>query len=158
VDRALTNQEAFDIAVLHLLNQGQRCFNASGMSRYRGTRGKNAIGALIPDELYTPAMEGRTIQQILGGGSPEYPRLREYLGGVPAPLLKELQDLHDRMGECLPSMFRDLVVAGCNPIARAFGLSARMAHLWLAYQRLPGPHLARIASSEPAGRTSSIAA
>src|ERR1051325_5280455 len=64
---SMNNQQAFDIAVLHLLNQGQWCVNSSGKSRYRGLRGgKNAVGALIPEILYASAMEGKTLQQLLG--------------------------------------------------------------------------------------------
>jgi hypothetical protein len=143
VDRKLTNQAAFDIAVLHLLNQGHSCFNASGESKYRGSRGKSAIGALIPDHLYVTSMEGKTIQQLLSASSGGYESLRERLGGVTTSLLNELQDLHDRVGECLPSLFRHLVLAGCDRIARAFGLSPRLAHFWVAYQRIPGPRIMR---------------
>jgi hypothetical protein len=57
--RRLTNQDAFDGAMLHLLNQGHSCVSASGQARYRGPRGKSAIGALIPDELYVTSMEGK---------------------------------------------------------------------------------------------------
>ena len=152
VERKLTNQEAFDIAVLHLLNQGHCSFNASGKSKHRGPRGKSAIGALIPDELYVIAMEGRTIQQLLSGSSADYASLRERLGGVTLPLLNELQDLHDRIGACLPSLFRHLVLAGCQRIAQAFGLSSRLAQLSIVYQRLPGPRIGLPAVETPASR------
>jgi hypothetical protein len=69
---------------------------------------------------------------------------------VTGPLLNELQDLHDRIGECLPSLFRHLVVGGCDRIARAFGLSSRLAHLCVAYHRLPGPRILRPVVSPPA--------
>jgi hypothetical protein len=141
VGRKLTNQDAFDIAVLHLLNQGHCCFNASGRSKYRSSRGRSSIGALIPDRLYMSSMEGKTIQQLLTGSGADYECLRERLGGVKTSLLSELQDLHDRTGQCLPSLFRHLVLAGCHRIAQAFGLSPRLAHLWVAYQRISGPRI-----------------
>jgi hypothetical protein len=151
----LTNQNAFDLAVLHLLNQGHRCVSASGKPRYRGSRGKSAIGALIPDQLYVTAMEDKTLHQMLHSSSADYEKLRERLGGVTPALLSELQDLHDRMGECLPSMFRHLVLAGSSRIAQMFGLTPRMTHLWVAYQRIPGPQKPRPApdgtASRPAG-------
>ena len=150
VERKLTNQDAFDIAVLHLLNQGHGCFSASGKSRYRAPHGKSAIGALIPDYLYVISMEGKTIRQMLAASSADYANLRERLGGVTTPLLSELQDLHDRIGGCLPSLFRHLVLAGCYRIAQEFGLSARMAHLWVAYQHIPGPQIIRNAAELPA--------
>jgi hypothetical protein len=160
----LTNQDAFDIAVLHLLNQGHRSVSASGKSRYRCSRGKSAVGALIPEHLYAISMEGKTVHQLLAASGADYETLREHLGAVTASLLGELQDLHDRMGECLPSMFRHLVIAGCTRIARMFSLNMRLVQLCMAYQRIPGPQfiraaagpLARDAMNSPEALSSSI--
>ena len=161
-EQRLTNQNAFDIAVLHLLNQGHRCVSASGKPRHRGSRGKSAIGALIPDHLYVTSMEDKTVHQMLHSSSADYQRVRERLGGVTPSLLSELQDLHDRMGECLPSMFRHLVLAGSSRIAQMFGLTPRMANLWMAYQRIPGPQNPRPGTdgtaSRPAGDFKRVAA
>src|SRR5882724_1696602 len=66
--RRLTNQDAFDGAMLHLLNQGHSCLSASGQARYRGPRGKSAIGALIPDELYVTSIEGKKLHHWLAAG------------------------------------------------------------------------------------------
>lgn len=141
---SIINQGAFDIALLHLLIQGHRSVSSSGRSQLRAPRGgKSAIGALIPDSLYGNSMEGKTVQQLLAASGPEYDRLREHLSGVARPLLNELQDLHDRTGECLPSLFREIVLAGGQRIARMFGLSVRMIHLWSAYRKLSGPRLPR---------------
>src|SRR5947208_2136749 len=63
--RRLTNQDAFDGAMLHLLNQGRSCLSANGQARYRGPRGKSAIGALIPDALYITSMEGKSLRHWL---------------------------------------------------------------------------------------------
>ena len=140
---SINNQGAFDTALLHLLTQGHRSVAASGRSRLRALRGgKSAIGALIPDPLYTNSMEGKTIQQLLAERGPEYDSLREHFSGVALPLLNELQDLHDRTGECLPSLFREIVLEGGNRIARMFGLSVRMLRLWSAYRKLSGPRIA----------------
>jgi hypothetical protein len=146
VERKLTNQDAFDIAVLHLLNQGNGSFSASGKARHRGPRGKSAVGALVSDRLYTVTMEGKTIHQVLAGSSAEYESVRERLGGVTPSLLNDLQALHDRIGSCLPSLFRHLVLADGYRIAQAFGLSVRMVHLWVAYQRIRGPWIPRSAA------------
>jgi hypothetical protein len=138
----MNNQEAFDIAVLHLLNQAQRCVNSNGRSQYRGSGGcKNAVGALIPDHLYWNSMDGKTVPQMLVATGSEYDRLREHLSGVAPRLLNELQDLHDRTGNCLPSLFRDIVMAGGHRIAQLFGLSSRMLHRWVAYRKIPGPQM-----------------
>jgi hypothetical protein len=64
---------------------------------------------------------------------------REHFSGVTPHLLTELQDLHDRSGSCLPSLFRDIIRDGAQRIARIFGLSSRMIHLWAAYRKLSGP-------------------
>ena len=138
----MNNQGAFDIALLHLLNQAHRCVSSSGRSQFRGTRGgKSAIGALIPDRLYWNSMEGKTVQQLLVVTGPGYDALREHLSAVTPQLLSELQDLHDRTGNCLPSLFRDIVLAGGHRIARMFGLSVRMIQLWAAYRKLAGPRV-----------------
>ena len=140
---SMNNQGAFDIALLHLLNQGHRSVSASGRSQLRGPRGKSAVGALIPDRLFWNSMEGKSVQQLLVGTGPGYDPLREHWNGVTVPLLNELQDLHDRTGECLPSMFRDIILEGGLRIARMFGLSMRMIRLWSTYQKLSGPRLPR---------------
>ena len=138
----MNNQGAFDTALLHLLNQGHRSVSASGRSLLRAAQGgKNAIGALIPDHLYRKSMEGKTVQQLLTATGPEFDSLREHFSGTALPLLNELQDLHDRTGACLPSLFREIVLEGGPRIARMFGLSVRMLQLWSAYRKLAGPRV-----------------
>ncbi len=137
----MNNQGAFDTALLHLLNQGHRSVSSSGQSRLRSLRGKSAIGALIPDDLYAKSLDGLTVQQLLAVASPDRYALRKHFADVTLPLLTELQDLHDRTGECLPSLFREIVLAGGQRIARMFGLSVRVLHLWSAYRKLGGPRL-----------------
>ena len=140
----MNNQGAFDTALLHLLIQGHRSVSSSGRSQLRGSEGsKSAIGALIPEPLYRNSMEGKAIQQLLAAYNPEYLPLRRHLSGVGLPLLNALQDLHDRTGECPPSLFRETVRAGGQRIARTFGLSMRMIQLWSAYRNLSGPRLPR---------------
>jgi hypothetical protein len=121
------------------LNQGHRSVSASGRTQLRSLRGKSAIGALIPDQLYAKSMEGMSVQQVLAAAG--HGALREHFAGVMLPLLNELQDLHDRTGECLPSLFREMVLAGGQRIARMFGLSVRMLHLWSTYRKLAGPRV-----------------
>jgi hypothetical protein len=139
--RRLTNQDAFDGAMLHLLNQGHSCLSASGQSRYRGPRGKSAIGALIPDELYVTSMEGKKLHHWLAARSSEYDALRERLGSVTPSLLDDLQDLHDRSGACMPSLYRHLVLAGAQRIAQSFKLSMRLVHRSATYQHIRGPQI-----------------
>ena len=147
--RRLTNQDAFDGAMLHLLNQGHSCVSASGQARYRGLRGKSAIGALIPDELYVTSMEGKNVHRCLTAQGSEYDALRERLGNVAPSLLDELQDLHDRIGACMPSLYRHLAVAGAQRIAHSFKLSMTLVHRCAAYQHLRGPQIFSTADTRP---------
>ena len=134
----MNNQEAFDIAVLHLLNQAHGCMSSSGKGQYRGTKGgKSGLGALIPDRLYSNSMEGKSIHQVLAA----HDELREHLKGVSPRLLTEIGDLHDRIGRCLPSLFRDIVLDGCPRVAQNFGLSLKRVQVWKAYRKLPGPQM-----------------
>jgi hypothetical protein len=145
--RRLTNQDAFDRAMLHLLNQGHSCLSASGQSRYRGSRGKSAIGALIPDELYVTSMEGKKLHHWLAAQGPEYDALRERLGSVTPSLLDDLQDLHDRSGACMPSLYRHLILAGAQRIAQNFKLSMSLVHRCASYQHMRGPQIFSAAST-----------
>ena len=139
--RKLTNQDAFDGAMLHLLNQGHSCVTASGQARYRGPRGKSAIGALIPDELYVTSMEGKKVHHWLAARGSEYDALRERLGGVTPSLLDDLQDLHDRSGACMPNLYRHLALAGAQRIAQSFKLSMSLVHRCATYQHIRGPQI-----------------
>lgn len=63
----MTNQEAFNIIVRHMRQQGKRSMSSDipGMCAYRGKDGtKCAVGALIPDEEYHPDMEGESVEWI----------------------------------------------------------------------------------------------
>jgi hypothetical protein len=87
------------------------------------SKNSSPVPGFFPDRLYWNSMEGKTVQQLLAATGPGYDPLREHLSGVALPLLNELQDLHDRAGNCLPSLFRDIVLAGGQRIAKMFGVS-----------------------------------
>ncbi|MGQ7794513.1 hypothetical protein ACUN0C_19080 [Faunimonas sp. B44] len=80
-------QEAFDFVVRHLFKQGERAVAEGGGCLYRGPDGtKCAVGCLIPDELYTPRLEGNSVFMLP----------QRVLDQLPAPsLLNELQIAHD---------------------------------------------------------------
>jgi hypothetical protein len=141
ITRRLTNQDAFEIAMLHLLNQGHSCLSASGQPRYRTPRGKSAIGALIPDQLYVPSLEGKKLQHWLTTRDAEYTALRERFAGVTPSLLGDLQDLHDRSGACMPSLYRHLVLAGAQRIAQSFKLSMKLVQRCATYQHIKAPQI-----------------
>lgn len=96
---SLSNQEIYDISARHLLTQKQRAVRErddSGMCLYRSPGGlKCAVGALIKDEHYHPALEGkdpslRSVQlALLASGVDTQGRVALYL-------LTELQRIHDR--------------------------------------------------------------
>lgn len=82
-----TKKEMFDKVSKHLLAQNARCME-NLLCRYRNSEGmKCAIGALIPDELYSPSMEGCIARQL----NQRYNLWPEELN----PLAADLQDIHD---------------------------------------------------------------
>ena len=87
-------QEIFDTVATHLLKQGRRAVNPDipEMCHYRGAGGTAcAVGVLIPDEVYDPMMEGRTVIGLLSHPGFKLPR---WLWNNET-LLIELQDVHD---------------------------------------------------------------
>jgi hypothetical protein len=156
--RRLTNQDAFDAAMLHLLNQGHSCVSTSGQARYRGPRGKSAIGALIPEELYVTSMEGRKVHHLLAARGSEYDALRGRLGSVTPSLLDDLQDLHDRSGACMPKLYRHLALAGAQRIAQSFKLSMSLVHRCALYQHIRGPQISSAARARAIDRARAIPA
>jgi hypothetical protein len=99
------------------------------------------MGALIPDELYVSSMEGKPVRHWLAAPGSQYDALRERLGGVTPSLLNELQDLHDRIGACMPSLYRQLAVAGAQRVAQSFKLSMSLVHRGATYHYLRGPQI-----------------
>src|SRR4051812_610560 len=95
----MTDQEIFDKVATHLLTQNAKSLLLEPgqpiSCLYRGREGKKcAIGCLIPDELYTPYIEGKRIftlpmeiRKVLEEGATSTSSRIELLG--------ELQDVHD---------------------------------------------------------------
>jgi hypothetical protein len=92
----MNNQEAFDAMVQHLRNQGKQSkFEYSTICAYRTPDGlKCAVGALIPDELYSKEMERTDIYNLVIE-SKGFPKLGELFANVNLELLSEMQDIHD---------------------------------------------------------------
>jgi len=63
----MTRQEIFNKVADHLLTQGKPAlFDEIGDCAYRGQDGSMcAVGCLIPDELYTPEMELKSVDTLL---------------------------------------------------------------------------------------------
>lgn len=86
-------QRVYDEIITHLRKQGRKSTHV-GMCAYRGDGGaKCAIGIFIPDEKYSPGIEGmsvsdRIVHEILPG----------YVRQCGKDFLTGMQRLHDIMG------------------------------------------------------------
>jgi hypothetical protein len=88
----MTNQEAFDRVVRHLLKQGRKAADSDGVCRYRGPDGTScAVGCLIPDEEYSPLMEGKAVDS-----ASMRQRMPPSLVDLNERLLLSLQRVHDQ--------------------------------------------------------------
>lgn len=92
----MTRQEIYDIVKQHLLTQGVRSQKESSVfgaeCAYRGDNGlKCAVGALIPDSLYKPEMEGKRASALMFFNH----AVAEYFGVDNGGFLDSLQTVHD---------------------------------------------------------------
>lgn len=87
----MTEQEAFTAALQHLRRQGCQAKSDALNCAYRTPEGhKCAVGALIPDELYMPEMEGKPADDAL---------IASLFSNLDAEFLDDLQFfLHDDLG------------------------------------------------------------
>ena len=87
----MTRQEIFDKAVAVVAERGFTTAMDNGNCRYRSDIGPCLVGALIPDDLYNPIIEGRPVLDdmvfSLIPGIPDTDDMRTFL--------KELQYCHD---------------------------------------------------------------
>lgn len=61
----MTPEQIFEKVSRHLFLQNEKSLDHHGQCAYRGINGRMcAIGCLIPDELYTPYLEGRNLNTI----------------------------------------------------------------------------------------------
>jgi hypothetical protein len=96
----MTPQEIFDTVATHLFTQGERAGifvdedDDSGPEfkcQYRTPHGaKCAVGVLLPDEVYDPAMEGSSVLGICEAGF----QVPSWIASTPN-LLRDLQQVHD---------------------------------------------------------------
>ncbi len=88
-------QEVYDAAVAGLASQEfQGCYIEIGICAYRGANGRKcAIGWCIPDEVYTPGMEEKSIRTLLREFGD---RLKDvFPPSISEDILAELQRCHD---------------------------------------------------------------
>lgn len=90
----MNTQEAYEKIRAHFANGGELAKDAGGTCQYRtevnGTIEKCAVGALIPDDLYTSDMVG-TVNTLLR----EHLVIKGYLWDVDSNFLQDAQRLHD---------------------------------------------------------------
>lgn len=97
----LSQQEIFNRVWQHFIIERQpRSVTSDGHCRYRGPEGaKCAVGLFIPDDCYSPWMEGLGADCILAEARNQKhvlpSELTELLSEHPA-LLRDLQNLHDK--------------------------------------------------------------
>lgn len=133
----MTDQEIFNRVWEHLNKQREASVletTDNAVCAYRTPDGKMcAVGCLIPDELYHPDMEGKTVGGLLDG----FPEIRELFFGTRdggyrdlswthrAVLLDRLQGAHDLKLDSWrgPEENFRLWVAEMHAIAAKFGLT-----------------------------------
>lgn len=95
-----SSQQIFDEVVTALRKQGRPSVNEAGGCLYRGPDGlKCAAGHLIPDDAYSPGMEGESVWQpeVLGAL-----RRAGVAGDLNQHLVSRLQSAHDNaVGDAL---------------------------------------------------------
>lgn len=107
----MTPQQIYDTVKAHLLQQRCVSINPTIGCAYRGDNGtKCAVGALIPDSMYDPAMEGAVIATLIHKFQvPSY--FKQNLD-----LLHSLQRLHDT--KCVETWRTNL-----KQVAKQYGLN-----------------------------------
>jgi hypothetical protein len=117
----MTKQEAFDKVWQWFVVEGHGpSVNDQGSCMYRGIGGaKCAAGVLIPDDIYEPAMEGKTIWRVVDMFKKLVPLL-----GSGTPFISDLQRVHDQSAMAYSSQeFSAAVTKRLRTIAKAHHLN-----------------------------------
>lgn len=111
----MTPQETFNIVKEHLLKQQCRALGRGGCA-YRGAEGRKcAIGCLIPDDKYTPDLEGIELSTDEGGCG------CETCGRQEEKRKRILQILHEAGHELTRQQFADLQTIHDNQAPEEWG-------------------------------------
>lgn len=123
----MTTQEIFDTVARHLLTQGARSMVPDGprMCAYRGAEGRKcAVGVLIKDEFYRPALERQGMTPVVKRAVEK--SVGRELTQDEEDLLQVLQAVHDSNETCYGAE----LVAGWRvallDVARRWELSAEV--------------------------------
>lgn len=92
----MTNQEIFDKVTKHLLTQKIAAMVGTGCAYRAGAR-SCAVGALIPDDLYTPEIEGKSVGSSINGQQLASVLIQAGFTSDQFSLLRDLQRVHDRL-------------------------------------------------------------
>jgi hypothetical protein len=99
----MNKQEIFNTVYNGLKSQGFKQSRDGNLCRYRSCEGKCAAGHLLPDDVYTEAMEGNAIEGVSW--------FLENFEGDNLDFIDELQQVHDGFqlwSSDLTSMYEDL--------------------------------------------------
>lgn len=93
-------QEIYDTAVAGLASQEFKPSYSTNSCQYRDANGRKcAIGHCIPEDIYSPAMEGRSIVNLISRDSiyegPFALQIRHLFAGISTSNLDNLQACHD---------------------------------------------------------------
>lgn len=119
----ITAQEIFDKVVTHLRTQGEQASilkSDGGYScRYRTEDGlKCAVGCLIPDDDYSPSMEGTYASSVISRNRDKLSYLSPHLA-----LLDDLQAVHDDRSHWSVQGFSSSGEGALASIALSFSLT-----------------------------------
>ena len=120
----MNTQELFNKAVGGIYEQGEQSLDAEGACRYHGENGtKCAIGMLIDDTHYKPAMEGCTIRSEEIRSAVEDSIGRELMLEE-LHLLIDLQNMHDgaHAWHSAEEGFKKYFLLAANQTAHKFSL------------------------------------
>lgn len=120
----MTTQQVFDTVIEHLIKQGKQAKASTGHCSYRTTDGlKCAVGCLIPDELYNPILEGRSVEGIRSITLRQYiyPTLYTFIDKN-FDILQDLQSLHDSDNAWDSNTFSKIGKSEIESIIKSFNL------------------------------------
>jgi hypothetical protein len=120
----ITEQEAFDRAILHMFRQGRQAVHGnSNVCAYRAADGcKCPVGAVLPDSLYRPKMEGSAVDHAVFNGV--------FDSGV-RHILACIQSLHDGEGNPWLNADRTFDKPKLKEAVRKLAISADLSALVL---------------------------
>lgn len=125
----MNKQELYNKAVTHLITQNCQSYDSEReFCSYRSPEGLMCvIGALIPDDLYDPKMEGVAVNGLLAA-FPEVKRFLEVESEEDDFFLRSLQDVHDdyvsyNTKHCLDKLRSVAVDYGLN-----YSILAKLTH------------------------------